>query len=64
MADFDFMGAQASYVPGLDPEEDLRRQLLAQSTPVTALPRATGRVKKQSVGGTLSTNRVPGDGVP
>lgn len=58
----DFMADQ--YVPGLDPEEDMRRTMLANAQRPTALPRATGKPKKQSVGGTLTMNQQPGDGVP
>ena len=58
----DFMADQ--YVPGLDPEEDARRMMLQAAPRVSALPRSTGRAKKQSVGGTLTTSRQPGDGVP
>lgn len=58
----DFMADQ--YVPGLDPEEDARRMMLQAAPRASALPRATGRAKKQSVAGTLTTSRQPGDGVP
>lgn len=58
----DFMADQ--YVPGLDPEEDARRMMLQAAPRASALPRATSRAKKQSVAGTLTTSRQPGDGVP